>query len=123
VLASVEPDSLIGPPSPALDVAYRALADLDSTVSRLAGAYRFALPRLAGSYRSDRDAANPVSDGSWLRTAEMISRDVHQDWRDGELLLQTVLVDEASVSRAAQTVAALERLAVGLEIGCDDQAS
>jgi hypothetical protein len=123
VLAGADPDSLVVPPSPRLEAAYYALADTDGTVGRLAGAYRFALPRLAGWYRSYRDAANPASDGSGLRTAEIVSRDVHHDWRDGELLLQTVLTDDASVTRAAHAVAALERLSVGLEIGCDDQAS
>jgi hypothetical protein len=123
VLADLDPDSLIGPESPRLEASYRALADLDGTVARLAGAYRFALPRLAGSYRSYGAGANPVSDSSGLRTVAIVSRDVHQDWRDGEALLQTLIEDDASVTGASETVAALERVALGVELDCDDEAS
>jgi hypothetical protein len=123
VVADLDPESLIRPPSPRLEATYRALADLDGAVARLAGAYRLALPRLAGSYGGYQHRANPVSDSSGLRTVDMVRRDVHRDWRDGELLLQAVLADDPSITQAALTVAALERLAVGLEIDCDDQAS
>jgi hypothetical protein len=123
VLADVDRDALIVAPSPWLEVCFRALADLDGTVTRLAGAYRFALPRLAGCYRSYGEGANPVSDSSGLRTAEMVSLDLERDWRDGELLLQAVLTDDSAVTEAAQTLAALERLTLGVEIECDDQAS
>ena len=53
-----------------------ALAGLDSTVARLAGAYRVALPRLFAAYHRHRLQADPTSDGSAIRTLDLLVPDV-----------------------------------------------
>ena len=54
--------------------------------------------------------ANPASDGAAIRTLDILIPDVAADWREGEVLLQELLVDPADVSSRADTVARLERL-------------
>ncbi len=89
-----------------------ALAALDSTVARLAGAYRVAHPRLFASYHRHRLRADPTSDGSAIRTLDLLMPDVAADWREGEVLLQRLLTDDNAVQTAAATVAHLERILV-----------
>ncbi len=57
-------------------------------------------------------AADPTSDGSAIRTLDLLLPDVAGDWREGEVLLQALLTDEAGVGRAAAAVASLERTLV-----------
>jgi hypothetical protein len=112
VLADVDRNDLTLPPTPTAEPAAAALAALDSTVARLAGAYRVALPRLFAAYQRHRLRADPTSDGSAIRTLDLLVPDVAADWREGEVLLQRLLTDDAAVQAAAGAVADLERLLV-----------
>ena len=110
VLADVDRDRLVAAPSPAVAGAYDALAKLEGTAVRLAGAYRFALPHLVAGYDRHLAAADEVSDGAALRTLRIVAADAAADWREGERVLQGLLLDDASVRAAAETVGALESL-------------
>ncbi|HEY3810453.1 MAG TPA: hypothetical protein VGL49_03380 [Acidimicrobiales bacterium] len=112
VLAGAERDAYVVAPSEGVAAAATDLGGLGGTVARLAGAYRVALPRLAGAYQGHRSAANPASDGAAIRTLDLLLPDVTGDWREGEVLLQGMLVDGAAVEAAAATVARLEGLLV-----------
>ncbi|MGH9114715.1 MAG: hypothetical protein ACRDWW_02685 [Acidimicrobiales bacterium] len=112
VVAGVDRESWVVPPSPAVGAAAAALADLDGTVARLAGAYRMALPRLAHAYEDLRATAGTIADGPTVRTVGLVGGDLGADWREGELCLQRLIVDMPAVEVAAATVASLERLLV-----------
>jgi hypothetical protein len=113
VLADVDRGALRRPPSEAVARAVDRLAGLDSPVARLAGAYRVALPRLWAAYDRHRRAAGEVADGSTLRALAIVSADLGNDWREGELALQDLLADAAAVAEAARAVADLEELLAG----------
>jgi hypothetical protein len=113
VLAGVDREGFVMARSPAVGAFVVALAEEESPVERLAGAYRVALPRLVGTYERHRSQANPASDGSVIRTLDLLLPDVTADWREGELLLQQLLHDRAAVDEAAATVSRLERLLIG----------
>lgn len=110
VLADIDREALVVAPSAGVAGSFGALAQLEGTPARLAGAYRFALPRLVGSYDRHLAAAHAVSDGAALRTLGIVAADAAADWREGEAVLQDLLVDQASVRASAETVAALEAL-------------
>jgi hypothetical protein len=110
VLADVERQRLIQPPTPAAAAAATALAQLDGSVARMAGVYRVALPRLFAAYHHHRLRADPASDASAIRTLALLMPDVAGDWREGEVLLQLLLHDPTSVDRAAAAVASVERM-------------
>jgi hypothetical protein len=112
VLADIERERLIQPPTPAAAGAGAALAGLDGTVPRLAGAYRVALPRLFAAYHRHRLQADPTSDASAIRTLDLLVPDVVADWREGEVFLQLLLDDPTRVDQAAAAVASLERILV-----------
>ena len=102
LLAEVDRDALVLAPSAAVADAVEALAavadarsEVAGAVARLAGVYRVALPRLAGAYQRHRSQANPASDSAAIRTLDLLLPDVAADWREGEILLQKFLVDQA----------------------------
>jgi AcrR family transcriptional regulator len=89
------------------------LAAASSTATRLAGTYRFALPRLWSRYAHHLSLTAATADGSSIRTLGMAMTDVGADWREGEVLLQGMLRQSELVSAASHVVAELEmRLAV-----------
>ncbi len=112
VLAEVERSALVMPPTGAAPAGAAALAAMDSTIARLAGVYRVALPRLYAAYRRHRLQADPTSDGAAIRTLDLLVPDVVADWQEGEVLLQRLLDSEAAVAESATAVAGLEGIIV-----------
>jgi hypothetical protein len=113
VPAGLDREALVVPPSPGAEEAAETLAGREGNPARLAGAYRFALPRLAVAYRHHLSLTGPVADGSVIRTLELVGSDLERDWREGEALLQKHLGEVAAVKEAADTVALLELLLLG----------
>jgi hypothetical protein len=110
VLDDVDRLSLVEAEPDALPEVLQTVAAAPDTVGRLAGTYRFALPRLWTRYARHLSLTTPVSDGSSIRTLSMAMADVEADWRDGEALLQDILRDRSLVRTAADTVAGLEAM-------------
>lgn len=107
-------DELTAPPAPggkAFLEALAAPADPGQTVEKLVGVYRVVLPRQVASYRAHLVRTSPVSDGPVARALSLVLRDEVEDWREGELLLHSLLTTDEAVSRAASHQAGLESLA------------
>ncbi|MBO0728620.1 MAG: hypothetical protein J2P57_05135 [Acidimicrobiaceae bacterium] len=120
VLAGVDRDALVRPPSPGWPAALDDLASLTSPVARLAGAYRCALPRLASAYREHRQGASPIADGAVIRTLDHVAGDIALDWAEGEAVTESALRSPADVDEAAATTARLERLLIHADASVDD---
>ncbi len=115
-LAGVERDALTVPANAGVAAFMDALGDdagEDRTIEKLVGAYRVLLPRLIAAYTADLERASPVSDSPTMRCLRLVLRDDLDDWREGETLVQGLLVDGAAVRRAADHQARLEDLLVG----------
>jgi hypothetical protein len=110
VLAGVDREALVVAPSPGAAAVVDALAATQHVVSRLAGVYRVALPRLLGRYERHRGLASPGGDAAVIRTLDLLVPDVAGDWRQGEVLLQERICDAGDVELAAGTVTRLEQL-------------
>jgi hypothetical protein len=110
VVTGVDREALLAAPDVATEKALDALSGMQGTTGRLAGAYRVAIPRLAGVYSADLATASRVSDGSVIRTLEIVSADLQNDWREGEFVLQRLLIDRVAVESASRAVAELETM-------------
>jgi len=108
VLADVDRGALVCAPSPAAATAMGLVGETVETVARLAGAYRFALPRMFAAYQQHRATASPVSDGSVLRTLGLVGPDLSSDWAEGEVALQGLIRSDGAAQLAAAAVARLE---------------
>ena len=80
------------------------------TLEKLVGLYRVVLPRRVATCRQHRETASEVRDGSAIRVLDLVLDDEEEDWRRGELLLQSLLRTEEDVHRAAAHQARLEAL-------------
>ncbi|MGH9058392.1 MAG: hypothetical protein ACRDZY_02580, partial [Acidimicrobiales bacterium] len=113
VLAGVDRDELVRPPAAEAEAMVAALGALEDGVSRLAGAYRVALPRLAAAYLDLRASARAVSEGPARRTLDRVEGDLWADWREGEHRLQRLVGSAATAGVAAGAVAGLEAILAG----------
>lgn len=90
-----------------------ALASSATTLERLVGVYRVALPRQVMRYSRHRAQASTVTDGPTIRALDLVVADELADWRAGEMLIQAALGTVAEVETAAAHQARLEALLVG----------
>jgi len=114
-LAELDPDRLTAPANPAVARFVTALAEpapLRSTVEQLVGVYRVLLPRLVAAYSVHADATSPVTDAPTARILRLVLADDHDQWRDGELLLQSLIASPDDARRAADRHAELESIMV-----------
>lgn len=100
-------------PSPAASAAVEALRAFDGTVERLAGLGRAFIPRLVSSCDVVAEATREVADMPLRRTLRLVRRDLVDDWRSGEALLQSLVTTRSHAERAASAVAEVEGAIAG----------
>jgi hypothetical protein len=91
LLAGADRESLVVAPDPGTEASFEEMSRLEGDAARLAGAYRFALPRLATAYRAHLAEANPLSEGPTIRLLRIFLADVQADWLEGEVVLEAFL--------------------------------
>ncbi|HEX3540264.1 MAG TPA: hypothetical protein VHT75_07440 [Acidimicrobiales bacterium] len=101
---------VVAPPSTV--AFFDALASSPTTLEKLVGVYRVALPRQITAYTRHRRRASPITDGPTIRALELVLTDELADWRDGEALVQSELRSTADVARATAHQGRLEALLV-----------
>ena len=114
-LREMAADDLIRPAGPDVDAFVAALAEPQApelTIEKLVGAYRVAVPHLVAAYTHHQGRTSAVADAPTIRTLGIVLRDELDDWREGELALQTLLRTPADVARAAARQAELESVLV-----------
>ena len=84
----------------------------DQTIEKLVGVYRVLIPHKIAAYTFHRNNTSTITDAPTIRSIELILRDEFDDWRDGEMLLQSLIETDEEVDRAAAHQASLEKLMV-----------
>ncbi|HZQ58603.1 MAG TPA: hypothetical protein VFA84_11225 [Acidimicrobiales bacterium] len=87
-----------------------AVAEARGTLERLVGAYRVVVPRLVAAYTAHANHTSAASDGPVARALGLALADEVAAWRDGELLVQSLVTDADVARRAAEHQARLEAL-------------
>jgi hypothetical protein len=82
------------------------------TLEKLVGVYRVALPHTIVTYTRHLRAASSVADGPTIRALRLVLSDELDHWRDGEMLLQSLVVEPGMLDRAAAHQVRLEKLLV-----------
>ena len=114
-LADLNPAGLTVPANTELEAFVAALSaptDPGSTVEKLVGVYRVAVPWSVAAYTFHLHRASAVADAPTIRTLRQVLADLAEDGRDGEMLVQSMLGSAADVERAAAHQARLEALMV-----------
>jgi hypothetical protein len=82
------------------------------TIEKLVGVYRVLLPRMIAAYTYHRNGTSKITDAPTIRSLGFILQDDFEDWREGEMLLQSLIETPAEVERAAARQQELEQLMV-----------
>jgi hypothetical protein len=115
VTAELSVEQLTVPATAAVSDLLAAVADVGSpglTIGRLVGVYRVIVPRIIAAYSFHLDHTSMVADAPVIRTLRFALNDELEDWRAGEMLVQSLIGSEEDARRAAARLADLEVLAV-----------
>src|SRR5205823_12079752 len=82
----------------------------DQTIEKLVGVYRVLLPHKIAAYTYHLNNTSTITDAPTIRTLKLALNDEFEDWRDGEMLIQSLLETDEEVDRAAAHLARLEKI-------------
>ena len=84
--------------------------DQDQTIEKLVGVYRVLIPHLISAYTFHLNNTSTITDAPTIRSLRFAIQDEFEDWRDGEMLIQSLLETDDEVERAAAHQVRLEKL-------------
>jgi hypothetical protein len=82
----------------------------DLTIEKLVGVYRVLIPHKIAAYTYHLNNTSTITDAPTIRSLKFALQDEFEDWRDGEMLLQSLIDTPEKVERAARRQAELEQL-------------
>ncbi len=82
----------------------------DLTIEKLVGVYRVLLPHKIAAYTYHLNNTSRITDAPTMRSLKFALDDELDDWRDGEMLIQSLIETPDEVQRAADRQAELEKL-------------
>ena len=115
-LREMKTERLSQPPNDAMVTFVDALRDPEApelTIEKLVGVYRVLLPRKIAAYTFHMNATSRITDAPTIRSLKFALQDELEDWREGEMLLQTLIQTPDDVARAARRQQELEELIRG----------
>jgi hypothetical protein len=114
-LREMNPDRLTQPANDAIVRFVDAMTepeDAGLTIEKLVGVYRVFIPHFISAYTFHLNATSTITDAPTIRSLKFILQDELDDWRDGEMLVQSLLDTPEEVDRATAHQARLEKLMV-----------
>jgi hypothetical protein len=81
-----------------------------ATIEKLVGVYRVLIPHKIAAYTYHLNNTSTITDAPTIRSLKHILNDEFDDWRDGEMLIQSLLETDEEVDRATAHAARLEKL-------------
>jgi hypothetical protein len=109
----MNPERLTKPANDAVVVFMDTLTEpeaADQTIEKLVGVYRVLIPHKIAAYTFHLNNTSTITDAPTIRSLKLVLNDEFEDWRDGEMLIQSLLETEEEVRRAADHQAKLESL-------------
>jgi hypothetical protein len=114
-LREMNPDRLTLPANDAMVEFVAALTEpeaADTTIEKLVGVYRVFIPHFISAYTFHMNNTSEITDAPTIRTLKLALIDEFDDWRDGEMMLQSLIETPEEVDRAAAHQARLEKLLI-----------
>jgi hypothetical protein len=82
------------------------------TIEKLVGVYRVLIPHKIAAYTFHLNNTSHITDAPTIRALKFALQDEFDDWRDGEMLIQSLIETDAHVDRAVTHQARLEKVMV-----------
>jgi hypothetical protein len=114
-LREMNTERLTEPPNDAMVTFTDAVREPEApelTIEKLVGVYRVLIPRKIAAYTFHLNATSRITDAPTMRSLNFILQDEFDDWREGEMLLQSLIATPEEVERAANRQRELEQLMV-----------
>lgn len=114
-LREMNPDRLTNPPNAEMEAFVEALGAPEApgeTIEKLVGMYRVLLPALIGAYTFHLNNTSQITDAPTIRSLNFCLLDDTEEWREGEMILQSLIETPADVDRAAARQGELTKLLV-----------
>ena len=87
-----------------------ALEAADQTIEKMVGMYRVLLPHLIAAYTYHRNNTSTITDAPTIRALDFCLQDDMEEWREGEMMLQSLIETPEDAQRAADHHATLTSL-------------
>src|SRR2546430_7927908 len=103
-LREMNPDRLCVPPNDAFVTFVDAVTEPEApelTIEKLVGVYRVLIPHKIAAYTYHLNATSTITDAPTIRSLKFVLQDELDDWRDGEMMLQSLITRPAAAVRAA----------------------
>jgi hypothetical protein len=114
-LREMNTERLTAPANEHIEEFFAALTEPEApeqTIEKLVGVYRVLLPHKIAAYTYHLNNTSTITDAPTIRSLKFILQDEFEDWRDGEMLIQSLIESEEEVQRAAAHQARLEAIMV-----------
>ena len=114
-LREMNPDRLTLPANEGVEAFMTAMTEpegKEQTIEKLVGVYRVLIPHKIAAYTYHLNNTSAITDAPTIRSLKLALNDEFEDWRDGEMMIQSLLYDDGDVERAALHQARLEKLMV-----------
>lgn len=112
-LREMNQERLNAPPNDELVAFVDALTEPEApglTIEKLVGVYRVLIPHKIAAYTYHLNNTSRITDAPTMRSLKFALDDELEDWRDGEMLIQSLIETPDEVQRAADRQAELEKL-------------
>jgi hypothetical protein len=114
-LREMNPDRLTEPANDEIVAFIDAMTEPEApelTIEKLVGVYRVLIPHKIAAYTYHINNTSTITDAPTIRSLKFILQDEFEDWRDGEMLIQSLLHTPEDVQRATERQGQLEKLMV-----------
>lgn len=112
-LREMNPERLTQAANPEMETFVEALGapeDPGQTIEKLVGLYRVLLPHLIAAYTFHRSTTSQITDAPTIRSLNFCLLDDMEEWREGEMILQSLIDTPEEVDRATTHQAKLSKL-------------
>ena len=114
-LREMSPEKVTVPPNEEFVAFIDALSEpeaADQTIEKMVGMYRVLLPHLIAAYTYHRNNTSSITDSPTIRSIDFCLQDDMEEWREGEMITQSLILDAADARRAADHQAKLTALMI-----------
>ena len=112
-LREMNPDRLTQPANEAIVEFMEAMTEPEgpgATIEKLVGVYRVLLPHKIAAYTFHLNSTSTITDAPTIRSLRFALQDELDDWRDGEMLLQSLIESDEEIDRAYAHQVRLEKI-------------
>ncbi|MCP5025711.1 MAG: hypothetical protein GY929_05430 [Actinomycetia bacterium] len=112
-LREMNPERLTAPANDELVSFVDAMTEPEAqelTIEKLVGVYRVLIPRVVAAYTYHLNNTSTITDAPTIRSLNFCLQDDMDEWREGEMLIQSLMETPEEVERASTHQARLETL-------------